>query len=118
MADVDALKGEPVSPFTSLPPSSSPLRVRWVEYPFHRETGCEMLPGRHRYLHWEGVSDAERGPVWSDRSGFASLPESSMAKQGWLREGVVLAFAGENLLVAATDGRIVNLPLYAVRRIE
>ena len=109
---------EAVPPFTSLPPSSSPLRVRWVEYPFHRETGCEMLPGAHRYLHWEGVVDDERGPVWSDRSGFASLPESSMAKQGWLREGTVLAFAGENLLVAATDGRIVNLPLYAVRRIE
>jgi hypothetical protein len=41
-----------------------------------------------------------------------------MEKQGWLREGTVLAFAGENLLVAGTDGRICNLPMYAVRRIE
>ena len=109
---------EAVPPFTPLPASAPPLRVRWVEYPFHRETGCEMLPGAHRYLRWEGVVDAERGPVWSDRSGFASLPESSMEKQGWLREGTVLAFAGENLLVAGTDGRICTLPMYAVRRIE
>ena len=109
---------EAVPPFTSLPPSSSPLRVRWVEYPFHRETGCEMLPGAHRYLHWEGVVDTERGPVWSDRSGFARLPESSMAKQGWLREGNVLAFTTMMLLVAGTDGRICTLPLYAVRRLE
>ena len=109
---------EAVPPFTPLPASAPPLRVRWVEYPFHRETGCEMLPGAHRYLRWEGVVDAERGPVWSDRSGFANLPESSMEKQGWLREGTVLAFAGENLLVAGTDGRICTLPMYAVRRIE
>ena len=100
------------------PWSAPPLRVRWVEYPFHPETGCELLPGAARYLRWEGVVDAERGPVWSDRSGVANLPESLMAKQGWQREGTVLAFAGENLLVAGTDGRICTLPMYAVRRLE
>ena len=58
------------------------------------------------------------GPVWSDRPGYASLPECSLEKHGWVREGVVFAFAGENLLVAGTDGRICNLPISAVRRIE
>lgn len=78
---------EAVPPFTTLPASSSPLQVRWVEYPFDREMGCEMPPGRYRYLRWEGVADAERGPVWSDRPGYACLPECSLEKHGWVREG-------------------------------
>lgn len=101
------------------PWSAPPLRVRWVEYPFHPETGCQMLPGAApRYLRWEGVVDAERGPVWSDRCGLPNLDETNMAQHGWLHEGTVLAWAGDKLLVAGTDGRICTLPMYAVRRLE
>jgi hypothetical protein len=110
-----------LSTFTALPPTA-PVRVRWVEYPFcelfgtgAKGCGCPICEGKPRPLHWGGVVH-EGEHMWSvPPKGVMGFRESHAMEQGWAKDGTVLAFARDLLLVAGDDGRILTLATSNVR---
>ena len=102
-------------------PSTTEIRVRWVDYPFCARTGrdctacdCPVCEGKPRPLLWEGVVH-EGEPLWSPRLRQPSLRESCATTQGWTRDGTVRAFAHGALLVVSDDGRVLTLAPENVR---
>ena len=102
-------------------PSTTEIRVRWVDYPFCARTGrdctacdCPVCEGKPRPIWWEGVVH-EGEPLWSPRIREPSLRESCATTQGWTRDGTVRAFAHGALLVVSDDGRVLTLAPENVR---
>ena len=75
-------------------------RVVWAEYPFPPGGGMELA--KPRLLLWEGRTDPE--PMWSDAPNQPSVPERYLRARDWLREGTILAFFVDLVLVADTRG--------------
>ena len=103
-------------------PSTTEIRVRWVDYPFCARTGrdctlcdCPVCEGKPRPLLWEGAVNIGKEPLWSPRIREPSLRESYATTQGWTRDGTVRAFAHGALLVVSDDGRVLTLAPETVR---
>jgi hypothetical protein len=113
-----------LSAFTALPPTA-PVRVRWVEYPFCerffervKDCGCPICEGKPRPILWGGVV-REGVPMWSPvLNALMCVPENHAAEQGWVKDGTVLAFAHDLLLVAGDDGRVLTLATSNVRTLS